>query len=255
MANRVIVITGASSGIGRSLALHLAKHGDRVVIAARRQAELDKVAAEAPGALAVVADVTKRADVERLRDTAVAKLGGFDVWVNNAGRGISRPILDVTDDDIAEMVSMNLTSALYGMQAAVAHFRTRGRGHVINVSSFLGKVPMAPPRALYSAVKSALNSVTASLRIDLARELPGVHVSLVLPGVVTTDFAKNAIGGGTPTVTGGAIPNAQTPEDVAAAIATLLDHPKAELFTNPPMAAIAARYAADVEAFERASRA
>jgi short-subunit dehydrogenase len=256
MPQKVIVITGASSGIGRSLALHLATQGHRLVLAARRSVELEEVASRASGALVVVTDVSKRADVERLRDLAIAKVGPVDVWVNNVGRGISRSVLDVTDTDIDEMVSVNLRSAIYGMQAIVPHFKTRGQGHVINVSSFLGKVPLAPPRALYSAIKSALNSLTASLRMELAREHPEIHVSLVLPGVVTTEFAKNAVGGGPPTMPPpnltGSIPAPQSPEAVALAIAALIEQPRAELFTNPPLAAIAVRYATDVEAFERA---
>jgi short-subunit dehydrogenase len=258
METKAIVITGASSGIGRSLAIHLAGQGHRLALAARRSSELERVAAEANGALAVVADVTRRSDVERLRDTALASLGSIDVWINNVGRGISRPLLDITDADVDEMVTVNLKSALYGMQAIVPHFQARGRGHIINVSSFLGKVPLAAPRAMYSAVKSALNSLTASLRTDLARDFPEIHVSLVLPGVVTTDFAKNALGGGPPTSVTAArfpgVPLPQTPEEVAAAIAALLEKPQAELFTNPPMAAMALRYATDVEAFERGLR-
>ncbi|HXH37882.1 MAG TPA: SDR family oxidoreductase, partial [Thermoanaerobaculia bacterium] len=135
-----IVITGASAGIGAAIARRLGRDGgNKVVLAARRVELLREVAAECgPDAIAVAADVTLRNDVERLRDEAIAAFGGVDVWINNAGRGISRSVLDLTDADLDEMMLVNVKSALYGMQAIVPHFIERGHGHLINISSFLG---------------------------------------------------------------------------------------------------------------------
>jgi short-subunit dehydrogenase len=196
----VVVITGASGGIGAALAGELGAGGRRLVLAARRGDALRRVAHDAeargaPDALVVETDVTRRRDVERLRDAALAKFGRFDVWVNNAGRGITRPVLELTDDDVDDIIAINVKSALYGMQAAVPHFVQRGEGHLINVSTFLSRVPIASVRSIYSAAKAALNSLTANLRMDLRTRAPGVHVSLVLPGLVATDFARNAQGG------------------------------------------------------------
>ena len=222
------------------------------MLAARRMDALEAVArAAAPDALAVAADVTRRADVERIRDEALRVFGRVDVWVSNAGRGITRPVLELTDDDVDEMISVNVKSALYGMQAIVPHFVERGTGHLINVSSFLGRVPVASVRSVYSAAKAALNSLTANLRMDLRQRAPGVHVSLVMPGLVSTEFAANARGGTPgPTAPAAAAMGVQTPEEVADAIAGLIAHPRAELYTNPAHAAVAPRYYADVEAFE-----
>ena len=144
-----IVITGASSGIGAALAEHLGAAGHRIVLAARREDALKEVAGRAgAGAVVVPTDVTKRADVERLRDRAIEALGHVDVWVNNAGQGITRPqVLQLTDDDLDTMMTVNVKSALYGMQAIVPHFQQRGRGHVINVSSMLSRVPAATYRS------------------------------------------------------------------------------------------------------------
>jgi short-subunit dehydrogenase len=252
MDKKGIVITGASGGIGAALARQLAGRGERVVLAARRRDELEQVAGECgPQARAVVADVSHRGDVERLRDEALRFLGGVDVWVNNAGQGISRPVLELTDEDFDYMMAVNAKSALYGMQAIVPHFRERGRGHLINVSSALGRIPFAGNRSAYSAAKAALNSLTANLRMDLRAGFPDVHVSLVMPPMVTTDFAKNALHG-TPMPAGGTRPGvqAQTPEQVATAIVALIDHPRAEIYTNPGQAETVARYYADVQAFE-----
>ena len=259
MISRIVVITGASGGIGAALTRRLAFDRARLFIAARRQAELEEVAAAAlklgaKQAVPVVADVTRKADVFRIRDTVLADRGRIDVWVNNAGRGITRSVLDLTDEDVDEIIDINLKSAIYGMQAAIPHFIERGEGHLINVSSFLGRVPIASFRSIYSASKAALNSLTSNLRMDL-REYPGIKVSLIMPGVVTTDFARNVRGDARPSVTGagpgGAPMQTQTPEEVAERIAQVISNPVAELYTNPASAEIARRYYADVGAFDQ----
>lgn len=244
---KTIVITGASAGIGAALARHLGRQGHQLVLAARREPELERVAAECGTATEiVVADVRRRADVERVRDAALRRFGHVDVWVNNAGRGITRAVLDLSDDDIDEMMAINMKSALYGMQAIVPHFQERGEGHLINVSSFLGRVPFVTNRSAYNAAKHALNALTANLRMELRNTHPGVRVSLVMPGVVRTEFAANALGGTVPS--GG--PPGQTAEEVAAVIGALIEHPVAEVYTNPASAEMARRYYQDVEAFE-----
>ena len=251
----VVVITGASSGIGAALARRLGRRGFRIVLGARRPDALSAVAAEAGKASAVVVDVTKRADVERLRDEALSRFGSIDVWVNNAGRGINASVLELTDEQFDEMMAVNVKSALYGMQAIVPYFRERGRGHVINVSSFLSRVPLATYRSAYNAAKAALNALTANLRMDLRRQYPEIHVSLVMPGMVTTEFARNALGG-TPAATwasrpGGGGPPIQNADDVAAAIESLIESPQEELYTQPGQPDTVVRYFQDVGAFER----
>ncbi|HSU14444.1 SDR family oxidoreductase [Longimicrobium sp.] len=250
---KVVVITGASGGIGAAVARELGRRGHALVLAARNEDALRAVAAEAGGRVHVVrADVTKRADVERLRDEALAAFGRVDVWINNAGRGINRSVHELTDDDIDEMIAVNVKGPVYGAQAILPHFQERGTGHLINISSFLGRVPVATNRSVYSAAKAALNSLTANLRVDLAKSFPGIHVSTVMPGIVSTDFATNALGAGSgpPGIrpTGPMAP--QTAEEVATQIADLVDAPKPELYTNPAHPAIARAYYADVGAFE-----
>ncbi len=250
-SDKVIVITGASGGIGAALARQLGAQGHRLVLAARREPALAAVAEQCgAGTLAVVTDVTRRQEVEILRDRALAACGQVDVWINNAGRGIGKATLELTDDDFDQIMAVNVKSALYGMQAIVPHFKERGRGHLINISSFLGRVPLASIRSVYSAAKAALNSLTANLRMDLRREYPGIHVSLVMPGLVATEFAQNALGGTPPGPPPSGPMQAQTADEVAAAIASLIEHPVPEIYTNPVSAEIARRYYADVGAFE-----
>ena len=256
-SGKVVVITGASGGIGAEIARQLGRHGHRVVLAARRQAELQAVADDVVDsggrAVPVAADVTRRLDVERLRDEALVAFGQVDVWINNAGRGITRPVLELTDDDVDEIMAVNVKSALYGMQAIVPYFQGRGEGHLINVSSFLGRVPLASARSVYSVAKAALNSLTANLRMDLRRDFPGIHVSLVMPGIVTTDFARNALGGLSPrppAAMQGGMMAPQTTEEIGAMIAALVDRPASELYTNPASREVLRRYLEDVDAFE-----
>jgi NADP-dependent 3-hydroxy acid dehydrogenase YdfG len=251
----VTVITGASSGIGAALAKRLGRKGHRLILGARRADALRAVAVECGDARAVVVDVTRRKDVERLRDEALSAFGAVDVWMNNAGRGVNAPVLELTDEQFDEMMAVNVKSALYGIQAIVPRFKERGRGHLINVSSFLSRVPIATYRSAYNAAKAALNALTANLRMDLRREYPGIHVSLVMPGMVTTEFARNALGG-TPQVTwasrsGAAGPQIQTADEVAAAIEGLIASPRDELYTQPGQSEMVVRYFSDVGAFEK----
>lgn len=231
LENKVIVITGASAGIGAALAEIVGARGARPVLVARRERELGEVCARSgPFALAVPADVTRREEVERARDAALARFGGIDVWVNNAGRGITRPVSALTDDDLDDMMRVNVKSALYGMQAVLPHFQARGAGHLVNVSSMLGRVPFAPVRSAYSAAKHALNALTASLRLELRERFPGIVVSTVTPGVVATDFGRNALHGGPDSR---ALPFAQPVEEVAAVIADLIERPRADVYSRP----------------------
>jgi short-subunit dehydrogenase len=257
---KVVVITGASGGIGAALARRLGDEGLRLSLAARREAELREVAkdAEAHGASGTFvfpADVTRREDVLRLRDATLDAFGRIDVWVNNAGRGITRSVLELTEAELDEMIDVNVKSALYGIQAAVPYFIRRGAGHVINMSSFLGRVPVASFRSAYSAAKAALNSLTTNLRMDL-REYPDIHVSLVMPGVVTTDFARNVVGEARPPMSAPAGPGGtrmmpQTAEEVADVIAGVIREPVPEVYTNPASPEAVRQFYADPGAFTR----
>ena len=165
-----------------------------MVLAARRADVLAAVAKRCGDkALVVFADVTKRADVQRIFDEAVAKFGRVDIWINNVGRGIGRALLDITDDDLDAMVRDNVKSALYGMQVVTPHLKARGKGAIVNVSSLLGRTPI-PPRAAYAAAKAAMNALSEAFRMDLGGTHPDVRVVVVYPGRIATDFGANAAG-------------------------------------------------------------
>jgi NAD(P)-dependent dehydrogenase (short-subunit alcohol dehydrogenase family) len=229
-ADKVVVVTGASAGIGAALARELAGRGAKLVLVARRREKLLEVAGGLPEVEVVTGDVTRREDHARTLAAAVARFGRVDVWVNNAGRGISRPLLTLTDADLDEVLRDNLKSALYGMQTAIPHMKTRGSGVVANVSSLLSRVPFAPIRSAYSAAKAALDSITETARFELAKDFPGIRIVTVLPGVVATDFGLNALGGG-PDSRG--LPGAQDVGEVARAIANGLLAGPEDLYTRP----------------------
>jgi short-subunit dehydrogenase len=247
--NKVIVVTGASAGIGAELSRQLAAKGAKVVLAARRKPELDQVtAALGANATSVVADVTRRGDVDLLCKTAIDRFGRIDVWVNNAGRGISRAITELTEDDMDAMWRDNMMSVLYGMQAVLPHFKSRGEGHIVNVSSGLSRAPLAPQRGAYGAVKSAVNMLSASLRVELrAQGHTGIHVSVVLPGVVATEFGKNALGGG---VDSSKIPGAQPVDAAAKVLVDVIENPRLDAYTSAFIADTLARYQREPEAVE-----
>lgn len=226
----VIVVTGASSGIGAALSELVARQGAEVVLVARREAALQAVAARCGGhGLVVAADVTKREDVNRVVETTLARFGRLDVWVNNAGQGISRLPSDLSADDIDEMIDVNVKSVLYGMQAVLPHFKARGAGHVINISSMLGRIPMALVRSAYCGAKHFVNALTQTFREEVQKTHPGIQFSIVSPGVVQTDFGLNARHGGADSRT---LPYSQSADEVAAVIASVIASRKPDVYTR-----------------------
>jgi short-subunit dehydrogenase len=231
MPEKVVVVTGASAGIGAALAELLAKQGASVVLVARRQDALEAVAARCAGrAHIVVADMSHRNDARRVVEESVARFGHIDVWVNNVGQGISRAPSELTDDDIDEVMRMNVKTALYGMQEVLPHFKSRNAGQIINVSSLLGRIPFAAIRSAYSGAKHFLNALTAMIRAEVQQTHSGIQVSLVSPGVVRTDFGRNALHGGPDSRQ---LPDSQSAEEVAAVIAGVIETRLPDVYTRP----------------------
>jgi NAD(P)-dependent dehydrogenase (short-subunit alcohol dehydrogenase family) len=190
----------------------------------------------------VVADVTVRDQVRRVVVDTIARAGRIDVWINNAGRGITRPPSELTDEDVDDMMHVNVKSALYGMQEVLPHFKARGDGHVINVSSMLARLPLAPARSAYAGAKFFLNALTTMMRDEVQATHPGIQFSLVSPGVVWTEFGKNAVHGGPDSR---AFQNGQEASAVAAVIAGVVRSRQPDVYTRPGAAAqVAAYYAA-----------
>ena len=229
MNGKVVAITGASSGIGAAAAESVARRGGSVVLIARREQELNDAAARCgENALPVVADATTRDDVERAVATALDRFGHIDVWVNNVGRGITRMPSELTDADIDDIMRVNVKSALYGVQEVLPHFKARGSGHIINVSSMLGRAPHAVFRSAYNGAKHFLNAFTYNLREELKTTFPDIAVTLVSPGVVATEFGANAMHGGPDSRS---LPNAQDVGEVGDVIAWAIESRRPDVYT------------------------
>jgi short-subunit dehydrogenase len=146
IAGKTFVITGASSGFGRGVAIQLASHGANVVLAARRTELLNEVAAEASAAggtpLVVTTDVSKPEDIRRLADATIERFGRIDVWINNAGVGAIGRFWEIPVEDHSRLIDINLKGVIYGSHAALRQFRTQGAGTLVNIGSIDSEVPL-----------------------------------------------------------------------------------------------------------------
>jgi short-subunit dehydrogenase len=188
IAGSVMVVTGASSGIGEATAREAHRRGARVVLAARREDRLQRLAGELEGTVAVTTDVTRDEDRRRLVETALHAFGRIDVLVNNAGQGLHVPLLEVDLDAFRDVLELNLVAPLALMQLVVPHMREQGGGVIVNVSSGTTRMTI-PGVGAYSSTKSALNQLSQTARSELAEH--GIAVSLVVPTVTDTEFHES----------------------------------------------------------------
>jgi NADP-dependent 3-hydroxy acid dehydrogenase YdfG len=189
--DKVVVITGASSGIGEATALLLAERGAKLVLGARRADRLEALAdriAKAGGAAAYApTNVKRRDDLSRLVKLACERYGKLDVLVNNAGIGPISPLDDLRVADWEEMIDINIKGVLYGIAAALPVFRHQGFGHFVNTASTAGIV-IKPTMAVYAGTKFAVRAITEGLRQEAGDKL---RVTIISPGFVRTDFAES----------------------------------------------------------------
>jgi NADP-dependent 3-hydroxy acid dehydrogenase YdfG len=190
VADKVVVITGTSSGIGESIAKLLARHGAKVVIGARRKNRIDAVVKEifAAGGKAVgfAVDVTKRPDVEALIKGAVDSFGRVDVMVNNAGIMPIAPIQLLKVEEWEREVDVNIKGVLYGVAAALPQMQKQKSGHIINITSVFGIKVFAPGGTVYCATKAAVRTLTEGLRMELHSE--NIRCTMISPGAVASEL-------------------------------------------------------------------
>jgi short-subunit dehydrogenase len=234
LEGKTVVITGASSGIGRATAELFAKQGAGLVLAARRKALLDQVSAacekEGAAAVAVEADVADPKAVDRIRDAALKRFGKIDVWINNAGTGAFGPYVDTPMELNRKTIETNLLGSMYGAHAVVPVFLKQGHGTLINNISMGGWAP-SPFAAAYTASKFGLRGFTASLRQELAPH-PGIHVCAVFPALVDTPGLNTLANFSGKTLNPG--PFYYTPEDVAETFLSLVKTPRDEVAVGWP---------------------
>jgi NAD(P)-dependent dehydrogenase (short-subunit alcohol dehydrogenase family) len=228
MNKKAVVITGASSGIGRAAALEFARKGWHVVLAGRRMEALERAAescrALGGSAATVPTDVSLEADVRALARAALEQTGRIDVWVNNAGVTLFGSLEDGPLDEHRQVIEVNLFGAIHGARAALPVFRRQGQGVLINVGSVLSRIgqPFVPS---YVISKFALRGLTEALRAELANE-PQIHVCSLLPYAVDTEHFEsgaNHVGRGAH-----AMPPMLSPERVGRTLVRLAEHPTRE---------------------------
>ena len=202
---KVVVITGASSGLGEATARHLSQLGATVVLGARRLDRIEALARElaaqdgrAGKAIAVQTDVTKSGQVKKLVESAVAAYGRIDVMINNAGLMPHSPLERLKIDDWDRMIDVNIKGVLYGIAAALPYMQAQKSGHIINVSSVAGH-KVRPGSAVYAATKHAVRALSEGLRQEVKPY--NIRTTVISPGAVATE-----------------LPNSITEADVAASV-------------------------------------
>ncbi len=190
--DKVVVITGASSGLGEATARHLAERGAAVVLGARRRDRIDalagKLTSKGYNAKAIQTDVTDRQQVRNLVDTAVQEFGRVDVMLNNAGLMPLAPLERLKVEEWDRMIDVNVKGVLYGIAAALPHMKVQKSGHIINVSSVYGHV-VDPGTAVYCATKFAVRALSEGLRKEVKPY--NIRTTIISPGAVSTELLEH----------------------------------------------------------------
>ncbi|MDX1366833.1 SDR family oxidoreductase [Pseudomonas sp.] len=189
IAGKVIVITGASSGLGETTARHLAALGASLVLGARRQENLDRIVSEITAAggkaVAFATDVTVASDVNALVQGALDTFGRIDVLVNNAGLMAIAPMAQGRTDEWDRMIDINIKGVLYGIAAALPHMQKQESGHIINIASVAGIKVFAPGGTVYSGTKYAVRAITEGLRMEVGAK---IRTTIISPGAVDSEL-------------------------------------------------------------------
>jgi short-subunit dehydrogenase len=200
LGDQAVVITGASSGIGRETALQMAREGAQLVLAARNQEALEELAREVERlggeAEVVLTDVAEFAQVQRLGERAVERFGRIDTWVNDAAVSVYATVEQMTPDELERVIAVNLLGQMYGCKVAVGHMKPRRSGRIINVGSALSERAV-PLQSAYVASKHGVQGFSEALRLELEHEEAGIEVIVILPSSINTplfDFARSKMG-------------------------------------------------------------
>jgi len=231
--DKVIVVTGASTGIGLATVRLLAKNGAILALNARSRDKLDQLSKELPGSVACPADMSDESAVRGMMDAIQAKFGRIDILINNAGRGMHCPLESIDIDEYRKLLDLNVIGPLVAMQAAIPVMRKQGGGTIVNINS--GTALMyAPGLSGYSATKRALTGLSLTARAELARDK--IAVSVVYPYVTESDFYKNLVSAGNMPESAddyvAGRPPADSSEYVAKLIMDVIESGAAEIFAH-----------------------
>lgn len=224
--DKIIVITGASQGIGLATARHLFGLGAKVVVAARSK-NIKDLEKELPDSLAIVTDMLNPEDITNMINKTIEKYGRIDILINNAGQGMYGPVEKIDIEQYKQIMDLNVYSVIRAMQAVIPHMRKQGQGMIVNISSGLTKM-YVPGISAYSSTKYVLNVISLIARQELEKD--HIIVSMVEPNMTATNFTKNSIGKRPDFSTAGRqIPKIDPPEKVAVVIANIIKSEAAEI--------------------------
>lgn len=236
VSGKVVLVTGASEGIGSATARLLAARGAHVALAARSIDKLRTLAAELDGSFAVQADLGVPESITSMVNAVVDHYGRIDVLVNNAGRALRASVAAIKLPDFQAIMDLNVYGPLLAMQAVIPHMRQQGGGSIVNVSSNVSKMAI-PTIGAYAATKYALNGLTLTARNELAAD--GIVVTVMHPGQTATNFGKNAAVddsmASAPPPSGGSTTAPDTADDVARQILEAITNGPAEQYMSPDM--------------------
>lgn len=231
IAGKVVLLTGASEGIGRATAQLLAQQGANVALAARSATTLQQLAAELPGAYAIPTDMRDETAVQAMVEHVYQHYGRIDVLVNNAGQGMHVPVEKASIEQYKTVFQLNIVGVLSAMQAVIPLMRRQGGGVIINISSGTTKM-VIPNVGPYASTKAALNTLTLTARLEMAHD--NIRIGLVYPGITATDFIKNAASVQTNNERQ-QIMQIESPEQVAEKIAEAIRTEAAEVYADSLM--------------------
>jgi short-subunit dehydrogenase len=232
LQGRVVIVTGASSGIGLATARLLAKQGAKVALVSRSREKLERLAAELVGSFAIAADMTRIREIESMVNRTMEHFGRIDVLINCAGQGYDAPVEKTNIDTFHHIFDLDVVGPLVAMEQVIPIMRKQGEGTIINVSSGTALMYL-PNNGAYSALKRALANISLTAREELKKD--GIVVSIVYPYITLTDFEKNTIKDAVPEREGqeGSVPfPADTAEYLAQRILEGIESGEAEIFAH-----------------------
>lgn len=228
--DKVVIVTGVSSGIGLATAKLLSKNGAKVVLAARSLDKLKLLSEELPNSLVIQTDMTNEKQIKEMVDKAQKQFGRIDILINNAGRGYDTRVEEIDIKKYRQLLELNLIAPLITMQLVIPIMKKQGGGAIVNVSS--GTAQMAIPGiGAYSSSKRALVGITLTAREELVSD--NISVGIIYPYITNTNFYKNKIDGGeVPQGENMYLKQGDPPELVAQKILELIESEKAEVFVH-----------------------
>jgi NADP-dependent 3-hydroxy acid dehydrogenase YdfG len=224
--DKVIIITGASQGIGLATAKHLSRLGAKVVIAARSTNIIKSLEKELPDSLAIVTDMHNQENITAMIKKTIEKYDHIDILINNAGQGMYGPVEKIDIEQYKKIMDVNVYGVIRAMKEVIPHMRKQGGGMILNISSALTKMYI-PGISAYSSTKYALNAISLIARQELAKDK--IIVSIVEPNMTATNFAKNSLGSKSDwSSSDRPIPKIDQPEKVAEIIEKIIKSEEAE---------------------------